>query len=215
MTNEVLRSNQVVHKSKVDVFEFDQQGTFRVQQEPYEVSPGDSFRTSCYYRDGASFGISSQEEMCIAYVLYYPAKTYFENNWLCPYGEAVPVCSQELTNRDLQNDEELNRSFGSSGSVCPATSVSPPPTLTPSKLTADTPSTLPSSIPGTDTPSLTPTKTPSPSKSLSTPLPSTTMSNQPTPSLSTSSPTASTSETPTPTVIVAALLVAICFLHEY
>jgi hypothetical protein len=130
MTNEVIRDNEVVHKSKVDVFEFDQQGSFRVQQEPYEVSPGDSFRTSCYYRDGAKFGISSQEEMCIAYVMYYPAKSYFETPWLCPYGMGVPVCSPELTNRDLQNDEELDRSFGVSGSVCPGTDVdaSPSPT---------------------------------------------------------------------------------------
>jgi hypothetical protein len=126
MTNEVLRSNQVVHKSKVDVFEFNQQGTFRVQQEPYEVSPGDSFRTSCYYRDGATFGLSSQEEMCIAFVLYYPAKTYNDTAWLCPYGLPVPVCSQELANRDLQNDEELDRSFGTSS--CPVPSPEDPPT---------------------------------------------------------------------------------------
>jgi hypothetical protein len=126
MTNEVLRSNQVVHKSKVDVFEFDQQGAFRVQQEPFEVSPGDSFRTSCYYRDGDSFGPSSQEEMCIAYVLYYPAKEYFGSSWDCPYGAGIPVCSQELTNRDLQNDEELDRSFGTSGSTCPTPSPEVP-----------------------------------------------------------------------------------------
>jgi hypothetical protein len=132
MTNEVLRSNQVVHESKIDVFEFDQQGSFRVQQEPFEVAPGDSFRTSCYYRDGDSFGLSSQEEMCIAYVLYYPAKSYNGGDWLCPYGLPVPVCSPELTYRDLQNDEELDRSFGSLGSVCPTASVSSPPTLSPS-----------------------------------------------------------------------------------
>jgi hypothetical protein len=128
MTNEVLRNNEVVHTSKVDVFEFDQQGSFRVQQEPFEVSPGDSFRTSCYYRDGASFGLSSQEEMCIAFVMYYPAKTALDNYWLCPYGLPVPVCSQELTTRDLQNDEELDRSFGTSGSTCPVPSPEDPPT---------------------------------------------------------------------------------------
>jgi hypothetical protein len=64
MVNEVIRGGQVVHSGAVDVFEFSQQGSYRVPTEPFEVRPGDGFRTTCYYRDGTEFGSSSQEEMC-------------------------------------------------------------------------------------------------------------------------------------------------------
>ena len=32
-------------------------------QQPYELLPGDGFRTTCYYRDGGKFGLDSDEEM--------------------------------------------------------------------------------------------------------------------------------------------------------
>lgn len=64
MVNELVRDEEVVHTSAVEVFDFDQQGSYRVPMQPYEVKPGDTFRTSCYYRDGNQFGTSSQEEMC-------------------------------------------------------------------------------------------------------------------------------------------------------
>ena len=118
MTNEVIRDNDTVHTSTVDVFEFDQQGAFLVQQKPYEVQPGDSFRTSCYYRDGAKFGLSSQAEMCIAYIMYYPARDFEERPWMCPYGLEIPMCSQELDRFDLQDEQGLDRVFGSANGLC-------------------------------------------------------------------------------------------------
>jgi len=135
MTNQVIRNNDIVHSSRVDVFEFDQQGTFLVQQEPYEVKPGDTFRTSCYYRDGAEFGLSSQQEMCIAFVMYYPAKTSGGFPWMCPYGFPVPACSQELDRFDLDDEQGLDRVFGSSNGKCEATDVDPTmkPTLAPTR----------------------------------------------------------------------------------
>lgn len=142
MTNQVIRNNDVVHSSKVDVFEFDQQGAFHVQQEPYEVKPGDSFRTSCYYRDGAEFGLSSQEEMCIAFVMYYPAKAAGGLPWMCPYGLPVAPCSQELDRFDLDDEQYLDRVFGSSNGKCEATDVDPTmkPTLAPTYARLDEPS---------------------------------------------------------------------------
>ncbi|CAJ1960436.1 unnamed protein product [Cylindrotheca closterium] len=125
MTNEVIRQNEVVHNAKVDVFDFEEQGGFRVPQDPFTVTPGDTFRTSCYYRDGGAFGLSSQEEMCIAYLLYYPAISNFGFNWGCPYGAGTPICAQELENEDLAGEIDLNRVFGSSGGVCPAASPAP------------------------------------------------------------------------------------------
>jgi hypothetical protein len=66
MTNKVIRNFEVYHEALVDVFEFDQQGAHRVQQDSYQIKPGDSFKTSCYYRDGSKFGLGSDDEMCIA-----------------------------------------------------------------------------------------------------------------------------------------------------
>mmetsp|Transcript_4381 Transcript_4381/g.10303 ORF Transcript_4381/g.10303 Transcript_4381/m.10303 type:complete len:599 (-) Transcript_4381:246-2042(-) len=134
MTNEVIRDNEIVHKSKVDVFEFDQQGAFLVQQETFEVKPGDEFRTSCYYRDGAEFGLSSKEEMCIAYVMYYPAKSALGFPWMCPYGLGVPICSQELGQFDVEDVQGLDRVFGTSNGKCTGTGDGGPtdiPTLSP------------------------------------------------------------------------------------
>jgi hypothetical protein len=118
MTNDVIRNNDVVHTSRVDVFEFDQQGAFLVQQEPFEVKPGDAFRTSCYYRDGAEFGLSSQEEMCIAYVMYYPAQSAGGYPWMCPYGIGFPVCDQQLGQSDLPDVQALDRVFGTPSETC-------------------------------------------------------------------------------------------------
>jgi hypothetical protein len=64
MVNELIRDSEVIHTSAVEVFDFDQQGSYRVPMTPYEVKPGDTFRTSCYYRDGTEFGHGSREEMC-------------------------------------------------------------------------------------------------------------------------------------------------------
>ncbi|EJK46452.1 ascorbate-dependent monooxygenase [Thalassiosira oceanica] len=89
MTNEVKRNGRRFHLATSEVYDFDQQGSFAVQQQPYDLMPGDSFKTTCYYRDGVRFGLSSQEEMCIAFVLYYPEKTIsgFGNEipWMCAY----------------------------------------------------------------------------------------------------------------------------------
>mmetsp|Transcript_5138 Transcript_5138/g.7439 ORF Transcript_5138/g.7439 Transcript_5138/m.7439 type:complete len:645 (+) Transcript_5138:49-1983(+) len=119
MTNEVIRNNEVVHKAHVDVFEFNQQGAFKVPQDSYQVLPGDSFKTACHYRDGAKFGIGSDDEMCIAYVMYYPAKGFGGYPWLCPYGLDIPSpnCNQELSPSSLGSDAELGRIFGSSSSA--------------------------------------------------------------------------------------------------
>ena len=64
MVNELIRDGEIVHTSAVEVFDFDQQGSYRVPMNPYEVNPGDTFRTSCYYRDGKEFGYGSDQEMC-------------------------------------------------------------------------------------------------------------------------------------------------------
>lgn len=128
MTNDVIRGSEVVHSSKSDVFEFNQQGAFFVQQEPYEVKPGDAWKTSCYFRDGDKFGLSSQEEMCIAYVIYYPAKKAGGVPWMCPYNLGIPICSQELGQFDIQDVQGLDRVFGTSNGSCTVTGATETPT---------------------------------------------------------------------------------------
>jgi len=127
MTNELIRNSKVVHSATADFFDFDQQGSLRIQEELYTIQPGDTFRTSCFYRDGTEFGTSSQEEMCVAFLLYYPAKRLkfgtFEVPWLCAYGTGQSICSEELTFSSLPDVASLDRAFGSSTSdFCSETS---------------------------------------------------------------------------------------------
>lgn len=124
MTNQVIRNGEVVNEARVDVFEFDQQGSFKVPQAQYQIQSGDSFRTTCYYRDGTEFGLSSSEEMCVAFVLYYPAKqlnfgSFGSIPWFCSVGiDSLPVCKEEMQVTSLSSDEELGRAFGTPPSQC-------------------------------------------------------------------------------------------------
>lgn len=127
MTNEVIRGNEVFHKAVADVYDFDQQGGLVVSQDSYEVLPGDSFRTTCYYKDGSTFGQSSQEEMCIAFLMYYPAKvSEYGQPWICPVRQLEfnfgTGCQGELAHVDLNGAEDLGRYFGSSSGECVSTS---------------------------------------------------------------------------------------------
>jgi hypothetical protein len=175
MTNEVIRNSQVVHESMVDVFEFDQQGSFKVQQDSYQIMPGDSFKTSCYYRNGYKFGLSSEEEMCIAYVLYYPAREIGGFNWACPYAggtNMIPSCEQEVTYAGtLKSENDLGRTFGISGSECnrtpmptPASSLAPSQSPSTSPTSSSVLSHAPSPVPR-DLPSLFPSTSISPASS--------------------------------------------------
>ena len=105
MTNEVVRGDDVVHSSSVDVYDFEQQGGYHVPQDSFELLPGDSFRTTCYYRDGDRFGLDSDEEMCITYVMYYPVLELQDYTWVCPYTDSELItsvgCAQELNSQTL------------------------------------------------------------------------------------------------------------------
>lgn len=128
MTNEVVRGDNVVHSAAVDVYDFPQQGGFHTPQSSYELLSGDGFRTTCYYRDGDRFGIDSDEEMCIAYVMYYPVLESLGFTWSCPYigdrngGQVLDSigCASELEFSDIDN-VGLGRTFGTSNDRCDAT----------------------------------------------------------------------------------------------
>jgi hypothetical protein len=118
-------------------------GGFLTPQESYQIFPGDSFKTTCYYEDGGKFGRGSDDEMCIAFIMYYPARDLLGMPWICPYG--VPDygsgCATELEQGDLGSAEELGRSFGASPGACVATTSStatavPPVSTEPAETTA-------------------------------------------------------------------------------
>lgn len=120
MTNEVVRDGMVVHKATIEVYDFDQQGGYFVPQDTYKIMPGDSFRTSCYYKDGDSFGRSSQQEMCLAFIVYYPIKKIDDTQWACPFrrSDFGDGCVQKLESSKLHSVEEVGRNFGISSGQC-------------------------------------------------------------------------------------------------
>jgi hypothetical protein len=119
MTNEVIRNGEVYHTAIADVYDsFDQQGAYMAPQGTYKVLPGDSFRTTCYHENGSRFGLGSQDEMCIAFLLYYPAKEVLGTPWQCAsWAGVVPDygsgCSTELEYSDLDGPDGLGRKYGS------------------------------------------------------------------------------------------------------
>jgi Copper type II ascorbate-dependent monooxygenase, C-terminal domain/Copper type II ascorbate-dependent monooxygenase, N-terminal domain len=118
-STEHIRNGTVVNKATVEFFDFAQQGIQSVQAGPYKVLPGDSFRVQCRYRTPTNgteiiFGTASSDEMCISYLLYYPRQMIEELGypWLCGYRSEDP-CSADYSSRELDDNDELGRIFGS------------------------------------------------------------------------------------------------------
>jgi len=130
MTNEQIRNDDVVRTASTEVWEFNANGNIATKQEPYQLLPGDSFRTKCYYNGNSDsvFGLASQEEMCIAFLYYYPRRTFdvqlaegnFSIPWLCGNGIdwLEGTCSAEYSGGTLEGEDGLNRKFGALKSQC-------------------------------------------------------------------------------------------------
>ena len=119
IANEQLRSGEVVRSSSIEVWEFDQNGNPPIQEDNFQIQPGDSFRTSCFYRGevNTTFGLGSANEMCISYLYYYPRKSLEVENftipWLCGYSEpGLEFCFNDYTSSALADERKLNREFG-------------------------------------------------------------------------------------------------------
>ena len=119
ITNEQLRNGKVVRSASAEVWEFDQNGNLPIQQDSFQIQPNDSFRTSCYYRGktNTTFGLGSADEMCIAYLYYYPKKSLEVENftipWLCGYSDpGLEFCFNDYTLSALDEEKQLNREFG-------------------------------------------------------------------------------------------------------
>lgn len=98
------------------MWEFDQQGNAVVLQQPFQIAPGDSFRTSCYYRESSStnFGLGSDEEMCIAFIFYFPRKLISNTlPWICGYQvDFLGVCDSPYESVVLPSEAAIGRHFG-------------------------------------------------------------------------------------------------------
>lgn len=120
--NEVLREGEVVNRASIEFFDFNQQGNQAVQQIPYQIEPGDSFRTTCRYEPGddtnTTFGLASQDEMCIAFILYYPRQTFTDFPWACGYDIPFGFCSSTWESDPSSNT--MSREFGTTNATeCP------------------------------------------------------------------------------------------------
>jgi hypothetical protein len=94
--NFVIRQGEIINHAAVDVWDFRRNGIKIVQQAPYELMPGDVFKTVCYYknRDNATvFGMGSEDEMCQAMLWYYPAIS--QSHGFCAPNFPDPQCSAD------------------------------------------------------------------------------------------------------------------------
>ena len=138
MKNELIRDGQVVHVGLVDFYDYNQQGTFGVPQEYFEVRPGDSWRTTCTYQstDDVVWGESTSEEMCMAFLTYYPKQAWMNRfPYLCSPGlpGIVQDCVATHNSLDFSSALEVNRGFGQPTDTCLAPdNVVNPPTASPS-----------------------------------------------------------------------------------
>ena len=116
--NKVKRNGTIVHEAHVDFFDFAQRGSLSLQQEPYQIVAGDTFHTTCYYQNDAgsnkTFGFSSQEEMCMVFVYYFPRKLIAGLiPFVCGYGlDELSSCNAKYTQHELLPPSGANRTFG-------------------------------------------------------------------------------------------------------
>jgi dopamine beta-monooxygenase len=124
MVNYHVRNDQVIRQGRVDFWDFNQQGHLGVVQAPYQMNPGDSFHTVCNYETSntAKWGLAAEEEMCVAFLYYYPRQASSENYpIMCGIGTQwfLPGCFVEHeTTPDFTTVEQLERVFGSAPDTC-------------------------------------------------------------------------------------------------
>eukprot|EP00545_Synedropsis_sp_CCMP1620_P013501 CAMPEP_0119023262 /NCGR_PEP_ID=MMETSP1176-20130426/29606_1 /TAXON_ID=265551 /ORGANISM="Synedropsis recta cf, Strain CCMP1620" /LENGTH=578 /DNA_ID=CAMNT_0006978305 /DNA_START=45 /DNA_END=1778 /DNA_ORIENTATION=- len=119
MTNTQSRNGEVLREGSVDFWDFNQQGNLAVVQEPFQLQPGDAFRTTCNFdaKNGEVFGLGSEEEMCIAFLYYFPRQ---DSLLFCGLGSGqdLPGCESEYTTVAAEFSE-FGRSFGPAPATCP------------------------------------------------------------------------------------------------
>ncbi|CBJ30300.1 conserved unknown protein [Ectocarpus siliculosus] len=110
--NEVL-----LHTADVEYYSFLQAGAHVVSvNDSTTIKKGDVFTTECFYdtsyssvdSSNVTFGLGSENEMCIDYVLYYPDQR-LPNGGAC----GLLACDGSiLSYSELEEDSDFNRTFG-------------------------------------------------------------------------------------------------------
>ena len=130
MTNEQIRDGEAVRTAATEVWDFDANGNIPMKQDAYELQPGDGFRTKCYFNGEADtvFGLGSREEMCIAFLYYYPRRKItvttddgeFNIPFICGYGMDFfeEACDSPHSGAVLENEASLDREFGKQKAQC-------------------------------------------------------------------------------------------------
>jgi len=111
MTTNVSRSGSLLRSNSVEFYQFSMQSEIRTPS-GYTVLPGDHINTRCYYyNDGSQtrvWGLSSANEMCIDFVMYYPRMSGI--NEFCGGPSDTPGSYDGTT--VLSSEAELHRKFG-------------------------------------------------------------------------------------------------------
>ena len=104
------------------------------QQQPYRLEQGDAFEAKFYYRTasggGTKFGLSSQDEMAILTLRFYPKPANRNLLFSCFYGLPLPACEMSHNVTQLSSATELGRTFGAD--VVAMSSAGSPSCLAPS-----------------------------------------------------------------------------------
>ena len=106
-----MRDGEVIRKTSIDYWDFDQNGVTPVQRESFELKKGDVISTSCYFDTGPDdvFGLGTPDEMCMTILLYYPRQP---NLFMCGVDFDSASCSTSYESKLLASEEELGRKFG-------------------------------------------------------------------------------------------------------
>ena len=113
ISNQVIRSGDVIHEGAVDYFDFTQEGSLNVQQPSFVLQRGDAIRTTFYYNTTGhtAFGLSSEDEMSIAWFGYYPKQPILG----CAYSRHTKKRSHKTCtasyNWTFVEDADLGRAF--------------------------------------------------------------------------------------------------------
>jgi hypothetical protein len=116
MTNTQVRDGAPIRSGSVEFYDFDQAGVYSVIQDSFALKRGDSFRTTCYYdaNQGDKFGLASDDEMCIAFLLYYP-KQSFPAFYCGPDHFIGEACTADYETKTLVDLGEIGAARGNNG----------------------------------------------------------------------------------------------------
>ena len=116
MTNTQVRDGAPIRSGSVEFYDFEQAGVYSVIQDSFALKRGDSFRTTCYYdaNQGDKFGLASDDEMCIAFLLYYP-KQSFPAFYCGPDHFVGEACTADYESKTLVDLGEIGAARGNNG----------------------------------------------------------------------------------------------------